>query len=261
MASAKSELLSDIELHGTFSIAASGANQTALAPEGQRNTAFTGMLLQLLQEGIDGGNEGISLKEIYNYIKNKCHNIPMMPEPQQSNIQDGADLVVARNIKFMAGIDTTKKISRKTKTTLKKTSIKKRRGFTSVLDMSPLADGNTFILRNGFSYDIGREGSGNTIEVPAGYLFDFRCLPKTIKIIFNPWGRFLNALVILDYLYWTQEYSRKESDKIFKEALHVLNCSQFNILMLYITVRLFSGAAWAADRILKEKGVQKVLPQ
>ena len=38
--------------------------------------------------------------------------------------------------------------------------------FTDVLLVSPLADGRTWVIQRDFGYDIGEEGSGDTIEVP-----------------------------------------------------------------------------------------------
>jgi hypothetical protein len=48
--------------------------------------------------------------------------------------------------------------------------------FTEILIVSPLADSRTWCLRKEFGYDVGREGSGETISVPVGFLTDFALL-------------------------------------------------------------------------------------
>ena len=42
--------------------------------------------------------------------------------------------------------------------------------FTDILKVSPLADGKTWVTRKEFGYDIGEEGSDNSIKVPIGFI-------------------------------------------------------------------------------------------
>lgn len=77
--------------------------------------------------------------------------------------------------------------------------------FTENLIVSPLPDGNTWVLRRKFSYDVGQEGSGETIAVPAGFITDFASVPRPLWAVFPKWGKYGNAAVIHDYLYWVQD--------------------------------------------------------
>lgn len=116
--------------------------------------------------------------------------------------------------------------------------------FTKILTVSPLADGRTWFLREAFGYDVGVEGSEDTINVPAGFMTDFASVPRLLWWIFPRWGRYGNAAVIHDYCYWDQQRSRKEADAIFFEAMGVLSVGTISRYLLYWTVRAFGWWAW-----------------
>jgi len=42
--------------------------------------------------------------------------------------------------------------------------------FTKALVVTPLADGRTWVLLEPFSYDVGREGSGDRVRVPVKFM-------------------------------------------------------------------------------------------
>ena len=52
--------------------------------------------------------------------------------------------------------------------------------FTEELLVSPLPDGRTWVIRRDFGYDVGEEGSGNTIDVPIGFKTDFASVPRLL---------------------------------------------------------------------------------
>lgn len=130
--------------------------------------------------------------------------------------------------------------------------------FTDILVVSPLADGNTWVLRKEFGYDIGKKGSGNSIDVPIGFMTDFASVPGLFRFLVSKWGKHGNATVIHDYCYWTQERSRKESDKIFKEAMEVSGVKAWRKMLVYLAVRWFGGFAWKGNIELKEKKFNRV---
>ena len=130
--------------------------------------------------------------------------------------------------------------------------------FTEVLVVSPLADGRTWVTRREFGYDIGEEGSGNSIDVPVGFMTDFASVPRALWMILPRWGKYGNAAVIHDYCYWKQSGSRKESDRIFHEAMEVLKVGTFTISLMYYAVRLFGCWAWQGNKRMKEKGLSRV---
>ena len=52
--------------------------------------------------------------------------------------------------------------------------------FTTPLIVSPLKDGKHWRLVEPFSYDVGKEGSGDTITVPVDFVTDFASSPPAI---------------------------------------------------------------------------------
>ncbi|MBI4777582.1 DUF1353 domain-containing protein [Candidatus Desantisbacteria bacterium] len=128
--------------------------------------------------------------------------------------------------------------------------------FTAILLVSPLADGKTWVIRSEFGYDIGVERSRNQIDVPIGFKTDFASVPRLFWVLLPRWGKYGNAAVIHDYLYWSQEKSRRESDNIFLEAMGVLQVSTLQKNLMYWAVRWFGWWAWNNRR--RHRGIQWV---
>ena len=96
-----------------------------------------------------------------------------------------------------------------------------------------------------FEYHVGDYPSEEIITVPAGYITDFASVPRTFWSIISPIDRHAKAAVIHDYLYdYPENYSRKEIDEIFLEALNVLDIKIWKTHCLYYGVRLFSWYRW-----------------
>jgi hypothetical protein len=132
--------------------------------------------------------------------------------------------------------------------------------FTDILLVSPLADGKTWVIQRPFGYDVGAEGSSDTIDVPVGFRTDFATVPRLLWVVLPKWGKYGNAAVIHDYLYWTQARPREETDLIFFEAMGVLGVRPVVKYAMYWGVRAFGWIAWycnARDRI---EGVNRVGP-
>ncbi len=130
--------------------------------------------------------------------------------------------------------------------------------FTNVLVVSPYPDGKTWYLRGDFGYDVGAEGSGRTIIVPEGFTTDFASVPRPLWSIFPKWGKYGNAAVIHDYLYFVQLTTRKETDGIFLEAMGILNVSGWQKWPIYWGVRLFGFIAWYMNAGKKRLGYSKI---
>ena len=120
--------------------------------------------------------------------------------------------------------------------------------FTEPLVVTPLPDGKTWIILNDFGYEIGEEGSGNIINVPIGTYTDFASIPRTLWAVFPRWGKYGNAAVIHDWMYWDQSRSRKEADDIFLEGMEVLEVPKWKRRGIYSAVRMFGGIAWKSNQ-------------
>ncbi len=132
-------------------------------------------------------------------------------------------------------------------------------GFTDALVVSPLADGKTWVIVRDFGYDVGAENSGDHIGVAIGFQTDFATVPRPFWTILPKWGRYGNATVIHDWLYWTQTRPRQEADAIFLEAMGVLGVSSLVKHPMYWAVRLFGWLAWYRNQGDKASDFDRVL--
>lgn len=91
-----------------------------------------------------------------------------------------------------------------------------------------------------FEYHIGELGSGATIEVPKGFVTDLASTPRFLWFIFSPIDEYSKAAIVHDYLYQTKsEYSRRQVDNIFLEAMTVLNVPAYRKYPVWAAVRTF----------------------
>ncbi len=130
--------------------------------------------------------------------------------------------------------------------------------FTDILLVSPLADGKTWVIQRPFGYDVGAEGSSDRIEVPVGFRTDFATVPRLFWAIFPKWGKYGNATVIHDYLYWMQERPRREADRILLEAMGVLAVHPVVKYAIYWGVRAFGWLAWYCNKRDRVEGLDRV---
>lgn len=119
--------------------------------------------------------------------------------------------------------------------------------FTEPLVVTPKPDGKTWIVLHDFGYEVGAEGSGDVINVPIGTHTDFASIPRLLWAIFPRWGKYGNAAVIHDWLYWDQPRPRKEADEIFLEGMEVLDVPGWKRKTIYYAVRWFGWFAWRSN--------------
>jgi hypothetical protein len=131
--------------------------------------------------------------------------------------------------------------------------------FTNVLLVSPLDDGKTWVLRSDFRYHVGQENSEDFINVENGFLTDFASVPRLFWVAFPKWGKYGNASIIHDWLYWTQTRPRAEADKIFLEAMAVSGVHPVVRYFMYQAVNLFGWAAWMRNEEDMAQGFNRQL--
>ena len=127
--------------------------------------------------------------------------------------------------------------------------------FTELLVVTPLPDGKTWIILHDFGYEIGEEGSGDIINVPIGTYTDFASIPRPLWAVFPRWGKYGNAAVIHDWMYWNQSRSRKEADDIFLEGMVVLEVGYIQRYAIYLAVRLGGWWGWWRNQSKKRKPI------
>lgn len=132
--------------------------------------------------------------------------------------------------------------------------------FTEALVVSPLDDGKTWVLVQPFGFDRGTEGSGNRIEVETGFMTDFASVPRPLWILLPKWGKYGNAAVVHDWLYWTQHsITRKEADQVLFEGMTVLHVTPWQKYPIYWAVRFLGWLAWQRNQWDRAGGYDRVL--
>ena len=131
--------------------------------------------------------------------------------------------------------------------------------FTGILLVSPLADGHTWVIMRAFGFDVGTPRSGDQITVPVGFQTDFASIPRPFWIILPKWGKYGNASVIHDWLYWEQQRQRSQADRILLEGMIVLGVSRLVREVIYRAVRLFGWLAWYRNQADRAEGFSRVL--
>lgn len=86
-----------IDIAGTYGVAAVPANEKALAPPGERLTAFTKELVDIVDKGISHKGKVLTLDDVFEEIRSRLNRAANMPVPQASNWRDGRRFRFARN--------------------------------------------------------------------------------------------------------------------------------------------------------------------
>jgi hypothetical protein len=104
-------------------------------------------------------------------------------------------------------------------------------------------------------------GNGEfSITVPAGFVTDLASVPRWGWLIIPPDGPWVKAAIIHDYLYATggtgiwkghepsmtrpQPYSRRETDRIMREAMENRGVGRIARSIIYAAVRIGGGPGW-----------------
>jgi hypothetical protein len=104
------------------------------------------------------------------------------------------------------------------------------------------------VVQAAFVYEVGEEGSGERITVPAGYVTDFASVPRLFWRVEPPFGIAAPAAVVHDYLYSSGglegRYTRLQADEIFREALAVLGVGVVKRNLMFAAVRVGGGSGF-----------------
>lgn len=93
-----------LEIAGTYTLASTSANRTALVLPGERHTAFTERLIRLLQTGSPAAGQMISLGDIYRLLHAQLKS-EGLPVPQQRGTATADLLGLVRNRRFFSSAE------------------------------------------------------------------------------------------------------------------------------------------------------------
>lgn len=108
------------------------------------------------------------------------------------------------------------------------------------------------ILSNGRTYKLLEQYvmvfQQGMVIVPTGFETDFASTPRFLWRLYPPMGEYCPAALIHDWLYYTGEYTRLESDRLFVKALKIVGASWITQRIFYCGVRIGGWIAWNRHR-------------
>ena len=103
------------------------------------------------------------------------------------------------------------------------------------------------------TYHVGSPNSGDTVEIPIGFITDFGSIPFGLRWAVSPQGRAQRAYVLHDVLYDQGLRSRLVCDAILIEAMDVCGCNWLQKKMVWRGLQLGGWWAWNEHRRRDEK--------
>jgi hypothetical protein len=90
------DVAAKLNVNGTFILTATAETRQALAPPGEAHTAFTGELLDLIEQGVHEAPEFLSMNMVYQKLVTHL-GAKHLPIPQQRNRNDAGNICLFRN--------------------------------------------------------------------------------------------------------------------------------------------------------------------
>lgn len=118
-------------------------------------------------------------------------------------------------------------------------------------------DGSNWMIQSHVIHEIVRD-SPYIVVVPRGFVTDFASIPQPLQLLrgrLSTTGRYGNAAVVHDYLYWRQDCTRSQADKILAIAMKDAGVSLLERKIIYEAVRQFGQSAWDENRSARQAGM------
>lgn len=94
--------------------------------------------------------------------------------------------------------------------------------------------------------------SGLIITVPRGFITDLASIPRIFHSLIPQHGSHSPAAILHDYLYATQEMSRKQADQMFCDVMKDTGVNIVRCYAMYLAVRIGGWIAWHQRRADRE---------
>jgi hypothetical protein len=97
------------------------------------------------------------------------------------------------------------------------------------------------------------------VDVPRGFVTDLASVPSYLWAILQRTGRYGNAAIYHDWLYWEQSCPREVADRVFDRAMHDMGVDPMTRRLMWAGVRVFGGYYWDETTKSKAAGERRVL--
>jgi hypothetical protein len=118
-------------------------------------------------------------------------------------------------------------------------------------------DGSNWMIQSHLIHEIVRN-SPYIVIVPRGFVTDFASIPQPLQLLrgrISTTGRYGNATVVHDYLYWRQACTPAQVDNILAIAMKEAGVSLLERKIIYEAVRRFGQSAWDENRRARQAGM------
>ena len=112
----------------------------------------------------------------------------------------------------------------------------------SKLILKPLSNRKAVLLDD-YVYSV----NGYDIKVFRGFITDGASVPHSLQWLYNPYGKYINAAVIHDYLYSCYNntgINRTLADKIFRHIMKEIGVDSRTTRRFYNAVKYFGETSW-----------------
>ena len=88
---------------------------------------------------------------------------------------------------------------------------------------------------------------------------DLASVPSYLWSVLQRTGRYGNAAIYHDWLYWDQSVPRSFADRVFDRAMHDMGVDASTRKIMWAGVRVFGGSYWDELKAAKAAGEKRVL--
>lgn len=127
--------------------------------------------------------------------------------------------------------------------------------------LSPFGDGTQWIVWEDMEFVVElNDKSRASIVVPRGFVTDLASTPRSLWELYPPFGKYLSASILHDYLYWRQTCKREEADKIIYQAMRDAGVKQETQTAFFDALDKWGKKAYAENGEEKKKGLVRIVP-
>ena len=83
-----------------------------------------------------------------------------------------------------------------------------------------------------------------TLTIRAGFVTDGASVPRGLWNVLPPFGRYSQAALLHDWLYYSGEYTRAAADRLFLDAMRSCGVPLWKRWVMYSGVRMGGWVAW-----------------
>jgi hypothetical protein len=127
--------------------------------------------------------------------------------------------------------------------------------------LMPFADQDNWIVYQNIGWvPDDADGTGVVrVDVPRGFVTDLASVPSYMWAILQRTGRYGNAAIYHDWLYWERTCPREVADRVFDRAMHDMGVDPVTRNAMWAGVRVFGGSYWDDTAVAKAAGEKRVL--